>query len=396
MKRLTAFFGAVCLTVCLTACRPQPDYRSASTVEQASEYRSLTCREVSAITWKTVRLVHPSSGTDVCLDIPADWTFLKQGEDTYEIRRDGGVIGCLTTAVLPSAQERLDSVSMEGDLHKTYQVFCYREAEQNVIYRTLRFVNMQQEAAVCGFYFKILYAELDDAAAETLVASLEKNVNTELLPPDEGNGSRQLLIAGNSFVSDSSSQIGTFLNAMLAQGDTGYTATVVCKGGQGLQAFSSDEMLLQRIRSGEFCYVFQCGFYSNDAAYKLSVIQQACDVSNTKLVIFPAHNEQEPHVTTARLGHDRAYFLDWKSEVQSFIDSGMDREIFCYNDYHQHSTAMAGYIGAHMIYRSLFKAVPPELTDPTLLTTAYVRTVLGTDYVDTLPERPTYETYTLA
>ncbi len=397
MKRMAAVV-LILVLLCLTACRAQPDHRPASTVEQASDYRTLTCRDASTIEWKTARVQHPATATDVRLDIPTDWELVSSGEDTYEIRRSGGYIGTLTTATLPAETELLDNAFMPGDLHKAYQVCCYEERGQQVIYRVFRFVNMQEEQAVCVLYFRILYAQLDDAATETLVTSLAKNHNDQLPPPEQTNGSKQILIAGNSFVYDGFSQIGLFLKDMLLTAHPEYTVTVVCKSGQGLQAFSSDAFYLQRIRAGEFAYVFQCGFYSNDAAHELSVIQEACDASDTKLVIFPAHNEQAPHITTARLGHDRAYFLDWKSEVQAFIDSGkVSRSLLCYDDAHQHSTPLAGYIGAHLIYRSVFREVPPEVVDPTLFSTEHMRSLLGTEYVDRLPEPPVYdETYTIA
>ena len=34
---------------------------------------------------------------------------------------------------------------------------------------------------------------------------------------------------------------------------------------------------------------------------------------------------------------------------------------FCINDEHKHSTSLAGYVGASMIYRSLFNEFPQEL-----------------------------------
>lgn len=362
----------------------------------APNYRAMTCRASASVTWKTVRIRKIATSTDLRVDIPSDWKLTAKGQNTYTVSRGGKAIGYITTAPLPTAQEMLDTTTLSGDLQKICQVNWYRENGQNTVYRTFRFVNMQDGAPAFMMFWNIDYTELDDAAAERLATSLAKNYNTDLVHPSQGNGSKKIAILGNSFVHHSFSGIGVLLEDMLTQGNKDYTVEVVCKGGQGLQAFSSDEALLNRIRSGEFCYVFQCGYYSAEAARKLSVIQQACDDSDTKLVIFPAHNEQMPHIIEARLGHDRAYYLDWKSEVQSFIDNGANRWLFCYDDAHQHSTLLAGYVGAHMIYRSLFKEVPPALTDFVPLPMEHVRSILGSAYVDHLPPAPTYsETYTI-
>ena len=50
--------------------------------------------------------------------------------------------------------------------------------------------------------------------------------------------------------------------------------------------------------------------------------------------------------------------LDWKAEVDALIESGIDRWSFCINDEHQHSTELAGVVGAHMIYRAIYGEIP--------------------------------------
>ncbi len=365
---------------------------------QRPDHTALACRAAATIQWKTIRVSDPSTHMDLQLEIPSDWALSAAGEDTYTVSRAGAPIGYMTTADLPKSYELLDSALADGDLNKSYQVHWYREGETDTVRRTLRFVNMQWEEVSYRLFFNIAYTELDDAATEKLVTSVSKIPNTAFIPPADTNGSDKILILGNSFVSNSFSGIGLFLQDMLIEGSTGYTATVISKGGQGLQAFATDDALLTRLEEGEFCYVFQCGFYSDDAARQLDVIQNACDISDTKLVIFPAHNEQQTPITKARLMHDSLYFLDWRSEIQSFIDGGLDRSLLCYDDYHQHSTSLAGYIGAHMIYRSLFGTVPPSLTPQAPLPMSYVRSTLGDAYVDTLPPKAVYSggEYTIA
>jgi hypothetical protein len=86
----------------------------------------------------------------------------------------------------------------------------------------------------------------------------------------------------------------------------------------------------------------------------------ACKSSDTNLAIFPAHNESSSLIGTAGMLHPTALFLDWKGEIDSFISSGIDQSHFCIADSHKHSTPLAGYVGAHMIYRAIFDKVPTE------------------------------------
>ena len=127
-----------------------------------------------------------------------------------------------------------------------------------------------------------------------------------------------------------------------------------------------------------------CGAYSSDDVNKLEVIKKACDASNTTLVIFPAHNESAWLAESAHKQYPNTKFLYWKDEIDSLIDKGVAYSDFCIDDMHQHSKPLAGYVGAHMIYRSVFGELPPALTNAESigLTQTYVRMKLG-QYIET-------------
>ena len=55
--------------------------------------------------------------------------------------------------------------------------------------------------------------------------------------------------------------------------------------------------------------------------------------------------------------------LSWKEEIDALISGGVRYDDMCMNDMHQHSTPLAGYVGAHLIYRNLFDKIPLELGD---------------------------------
>jgi hypothetical protein len=79
---------------------------------------------------------------------------------------------------------------------------------------------------------------------------------------------------------------------------------------------------------------------------------------NTKLVIFPAHNEsaEEPYSLFIDGGCGIA---DWRGLVNRLIAEGIDKYRLCIDDQFLHSTPLAGFAGACMIYGYLYKAMPP-------------------------------------
>ena len=78
----------------------------------------------------------------------------------------------------------------------------------------------------------------------------------------------------------------------------------------------------------------------------------------TALFMFPAHNEPASTIKYVQKMVKGVYLLNWKEEVQAFIDGGGNKWDFCYDDQHLHSTPLAGYIGAHMIYRAIYGEIP--------------------------------------
>ena len=104
--------------------------------------------------------------------------------------------------------------------------------------------------------------------------------------------------------------------------------------------------------------VFICGFYDNAEVENLDVIRKTCNRSKTQLVIFPAHNENAGVIAYARETYPSLVCLNWKNEIDLLIKSGVSTRDFCIDDQHQHSTPLAGYVGAHMIYRAIYNELP--------------------------------------
>ena len=77
------------------------------------------------------------------------------------------------------------------------------------------------------------------------------------------------------------------------------------------------------------------------------------------------------------------------------LDTGIPWSAFCIDDQHKHSTPLAGYVGAHMIYRSMFSEMPPSIgTSVYGYSQAYIESYLG-DYVTMggVPNFPANEVY---
>ncbi len=174
------------------------------------------------------------------------------------------------------------------------------------------------------------------------------------------NSSNTILILGNSFIG--TSEIGAFLDDMLARGNTQMTCEAISRGYATVQTYTSDTYLMETIAEGQYCYVFQCGFYRYKDAVALEEMAAACKASNTGLVAFPAHNEQEDVINM--IGD--VPLLNWKGEINAIIDRGVAYRDFCIDDAHQHSTPLAGYVGAGLIYRAVLRKNPPELSQAPL------------------------------
>ena len=100
-----------------------------------------------------------------------------------------------------------------------------------------------------------------------------------------------------------------------------------------------------------------CGFYG-DMNHELGIIKRACEKSGTKLIIFPAHNENSGMVTKAMEAYPDLLCINWKREIEQLIVEGRSKWDFCYDDEHLHSTPLAGYVGAMMIWRAIWGEMP--------------------------------------
>lgn len=210
---------------------------------------------------------------------------------------------------------------------------------------------------------KIMTLTLDYARVFSNIADkLLNNVIQESLYSDPKFGSLEhladgsILIVGNSFIRTSS--IGNILFEMIQSNGKKLRINALSQGYAKVGTYTASSSVMSDIKSGKYDAVFMCGLYSADEIANVKVLKDACDNSETDLIIFPAHNENRSVIESAVDSFPNLTLLDWKAEIDMFINHGADKWDFCQNDSHKHSTPLAGYIGSHMIYRAIYGEVP--------------------------------------
>ena len=305
-------------------------------------------------------------------------TGLTKGADGYTLKVSGKTIGSLFTGKatdLSSWEEISDMSSSANGLKKTIHVE-YNAAQGSFRHRMEYAVGEDFVTLICD------YAALDDEAArmvgisartEDIGNSLSLNMLSELKD-------KKIIILGNSFIN--SSRIGDTLRAMINANGKSLDVTAVSRGYAEVDTYIGDAALMEDIANGVYDGVFICGFYALEEADHLKVLEEQCKISDTELVILPAHNEFRDCIAAAQKKCPDLKTLDWKAEIDALIESGIDKWYFCVNDVHGHSTPPAGYVGAQMIYRAIYGEIPTADFSTFDVDTAALKTTLG-DYMTT-------------
>ena len=330
---------------------------SASTPEQEDSYKSISCEKITNL--QEVTFCVSNSRTQIHVMFPKNWT-LKKSDQGYNILRSSKIIGSVAVSasadVDASKSVHKDSVEMSG-VTMTSHINRIASEGETTYTRTISYQYKEAEGNSRTIIITVPYQQIDDDAAWKMMVKTKKTS-----APDPKMGVLPLaddrdcvLILGNSFVG--SSKIGSILQKMCG---TSLSVEAQSRGYARITTYVQDESVMDRIRSGDYAAVILCGLYDLESVTNLEHMINACASSNTKLAIFPAHNENASLIGTAGMLHPTALFLDWKGEINSLISSGIDETHFCIADSHKHSTPLAGYVGAHMIYRAIFGKIPAE------------------------------------
>ena len=318
------------------------------------------------------------------LQLPTEWELERRTEGGFSIVRAGRTIGSFFAGEAPDAAG--------------WEVLETDEDSYNGV-RTAKYVETSGSGDARVFRCRFVYSYESDGADRTAtltadymeVAQFTSNkllYSSDLTLLQTTDTSRgvlsdqpcdSILILGNSFIGTFSSNIGRVLELMMRNNYRQLRVEAISRSYATVGTYSGDSWLMEQLRQGDYDMVFICGFYSTGEVANLGRLKSACDASDTTLVIFPAHNENADAIRAARAAYPDLPCLDWKQELDHLIESGVDRWDLCTDDTYDHSTELAGYVGASMIYRALFNEMPRgEISEST--EQFYDNDILG-DYV---------------
>ena len=332
------------------------------TTDNSNENTDIPYWKLSCRTIKERSNLHFDIGSnyDISLSFAKDWKLENSSDGTFfNIVRDGNVIGKLSKGTFEDS-EWVEEDKFARTLDPTLSVkkFIEKKGEGSAAEYRYRFeYTCTPTATPVVLSLCLNYVELDANAADRLykspAISAATTVSSGMLSNvKDGN----YLILGNSFIG--SSNIGTLLREMFALNNKNVSFNAVSRGYAQVGTYTSDTAMMSSIEGGQYDAVFICGFYANAEANNLVTLEKACKKSDTELIIFPAHNEFEDPIKTARNKCPDLKFLNWKGELDMLIASGVDKWQLCVNDAHLHSTEYAGLIGAHMMYRAIYGEIP--------------------------------------
>lgn len=282
--------------------------------------------------------------------LPRDWMVQKTDGGGYTILRGGKKIGEATRGkTLLGGWSVLDEDFYETEEGIIIDTFIDQNDADGAYRRRVYFSLVEQPWISVTFW--VNYEELDENALNgiwfgTKTSAAENYPNYDILwDVEEGETA---LILGNSFIG--TSQIGIILKQMLACAPFSLSVQAVSTGFAHVGTYTGNAEIMKAIKDGRYGCVFICGFYSEGEVENLELLRAACAVSDTPLVIFPAHNESPNVIDRAVRENEDLCYLPWRDEINvlmSVLD--IDQWDMCINDTHKHSTPLAGYVGAHMI-----------------------------------------------
>lgn len=293
------------------------------------------------------------------IELPREWTFTKENEQ-YTIKRAGKAIG----RIISGEPSDVDDWQIVAEKPKSTQDIDIKEiVEKRGSGETLEF----------RYRWHYLYTENDTQESINVIVTCPETpvlisykmlslvtfkrqvTSPQLSTLSDLAGIENAVIIGNSFIG--SSQIGYILDDMMSANGKAVDITSVAIGMGNIGKYTSEESLLSSIKSGVYDAVFISGFYTQDDTSSLSIFKDACTQGGAHLVVIPAHNENLYSAIKSATACELP-MINWKGEIDELISSGIDKFDLCVNDSYYHSTPLAGYVGAHMIYRAIYGECP--------------------------------------
>lgn len=382
MKKFTVLLLALMLLLC--SCTESIEY------EGETETQSVT-KETVDTSYESIERYQSSGYSNgyygfavdsavINITYPREWSF-RQGGGGFDIVRGKNTVGRLIGAQASDTSEWTvlkTEEDMQSDV-STKMIIERKSTDGESSYRYRYVYTYTTDGVSRTITLTADCAELDKMTEAKLFMNtfFEEKVTSKTLGILSNIGDpSSVLILGNSFIG--SSDIGDILREMLNLNGKSCSVTAISRGYATVDTYINDASILSAIKSGSYDAVFICGFYSSNEVANLGVLKSACDTSRTQLVIFPAHNESSGVVSSAQSKYSSLVCLNWKNELDGLIRKGVDRWDLCTDDQHDHSKPLAGYVGAHMIYRAIYGELPLRAMQ-NAISQVYVDKILG-DY----------------
>lgn len=348
--------------------------------DESDDYKKISCYYADSYEYKVFAFGGPEN--IIHFSLPSVWELTKTTPDIYTIKRDGILIGKLFTSdpidldnweIVAKKEKSINGLNVNeyiekygsGEKLRFRYRFYYTYTENGVDLQLTITLDYQEVNILTAYYLR----------EEAVLTDMKTHSHFNDLP-DLKDGS--ILILGNSFIS--TSRIGLILREMMEINQKNCNVTAISRGYATVNTYVQDTDLMSDIKNGTYDAVFICGLYTVSEITPLGTLMTACESSDTKLIVFPAHNERRDTIDSAQFRYPSLYTLDWKNEIELLILNGVARNELCQNDTYSHSTPLAGYIGAHMIYRAIYGEIPGGQLN-NWIKQNYVESILGS-YVD--------------
>ena len=369
LKRIFCLFLAVLLLVPLTAClHENKDEATYTHPDDLPTMRKSTACKDSYLA---------PEGSNVVLQfyLPYEWT-LQKTSSGFDILSGKDTVGSIVAGQSDSDGLTLAKETTSGAL----QIKTYASTDADMPFYRMHYT-FADENGTQALTLDVNVEALDAVAYGWLTSALPTRAKGFETPAISLSGTpSRILILGNSFVS--TSKIGSILQDMLTATGKNCQVDAISIGFATVSAYTENyRNYLEEIERGSYDAVFMCGFYYAEDVTSFAEILRVSKKGGATPVIFPAHNENLLHIDATAKEYPEVTLLHWKNEVNLLIDRGVSRDDFCIDDGHNHSTPLAGYVGAHMIYRTLYKGtLPPSVSSAcTAITAAEIAELLG-DY----------------
>lgn len=333
---------------------------TAETTTSASEstYKDTPRRKASK--YQTVTFGTEHSDILLQFSLPSEWSFHIDANQNYVIEREGTPIGAIVTG---ESADRNEWERLEQNEHIFNGLTAEELVEKNSdAYRFRYRYTYSDKIGSQTVTLTASYEEINDYSAFQLLQSTflkDQSTETQFSTLSELKN-KSVLILGNSFIG--SSEIADILEQMLEKNGKKTSVEAIGIGMANVDTFANNSEIMSDIRSGKYDAVMTCGFYTKATAEAVSKILSACNTSKTALIMLPAHNESDSKIQEIHDQFETVKLLNWKKEVERLISYGIDKWDMCEDDYHKHSKPLAGYVGAHLIYRAIYGTVPaPDL-----------------------------------